>query len=169
MTNMTKYKRLTLSFVVETPPQWKAFTTEYPTQYECSLPNKRTILTPTRWRLMCAIQREVSTLAKYKRDPKGNDHWRLLFTEWGLQAGDCEDIALTKRAMLLVAGFPMGAVWPVICKKTRLDEPHVVTVVSTLEKDYVMDITPNWVHDARDSTLEWLTAYDGAHWRVATM
>lgn len=120
-----------------------------------------------RWRLMCAIQREVSTLAKYKRDPKGNDHWRLLFTEWGLTAGDCEDIALTKRAMLLEAGFPIGAVWPVICKWRG--EPHVVTVVSTQKKDYVMDITPNWVHDVRDSQLEWLSAYDGECWRVASL
>jgi predicted transglutaminase-like cysteine proteinase len=103
---------------------------------------------------------------RYVRDPEGNDHWKLLLAKRG-NKGDCEDFALTKRALLLEAGFPVGAVWPVICMER--DVPHMVTVVSTTKADYVMDFGwHNWVYDVTDSTLKWLSAYDGQFWRLVS-
>ncbi|KKK68277.1 hypothetical protein LCGC14_2945660, partial [marine sediment metagenome] len=51
------------------------------------------------------------------------------------------------------------------------EEPHMVTVVATRDVDYVMDLKGgrDWVHDVRDSPLEWISAYDGEAWRIATM
>jgi len=163
-------KRLGLSFQTDTPPQWERFIKEYtghPFQYGATFPYERIDLTDVRWRLMCAIQREVGELIRYKHDSAGNDHWQIFLKEWGV-SGDCEDFALTKRMLLLEAGFPMGAVWPVLCKKDGAG--HMVTVVSTTEKDFVMDIEPyNWIHDAEGSKVEWISAYDGKQWRLCSL
>lgn len=163
-------KRLVLSFQTDTPPQWERFIKEYsgyPFQYDTSIPYERMALTDAKWRLMCAIQREVGMLIRYKHDPEGNDHWQIFLKEWGV-GGDCEDFALTKRTLLLQAGFPAGAVWPVLCKRGGIG--HMVTVVSTTEKDFVMDIEPyNWVYGAEGSKLEWISAYDGKQWRLCSL
>ncbi len=163
-------KRLVLTFQTDTPPQWERFIKEYtgpPFQYDASFPYEQITISDTRFRLMCAIQREVGELIRYRRDEKGNDHWQIQLSEWGVY-GDCEDFALTKRALLLEAGFPRGAVWPVLCKRDGVG--HMVTVVSSTNKDYVMDIDPyNWVHDAESSKVEWLSAYDGEKWRLCSL
>lgn len=166
----TVTKRLVLSFQTSTPPQWERFIKEYPGhpfQYDASFPAERIALTDLRWRLMCAIQREVGMLIQYRRDPVGNDHWQILLNKWGI-AGDCEDFALTKRALLLEAGFAMGTVWPVLCKKEGVG--HMITVVSTTKQDFVMDIgTRNWIHSVVESPVEWLSAYDGKQWRLCSL
>jgi predicted transglutaminase-like cysteine proteinase len=169
-------KRLALLFRADTPPQWKKFIEKYPMQHDCPFPAERVILTGIRWRLMCAIQREVNLSIRYRRDPKGSDRWRILLNEWGA-FGDCEDYALTKRALLIEAGLPMGAVWPALCLKasrrvsssiTR-GEGHMVTVVSTVEKDFVMDFAPSWIHDITTSLLDWKAIYDGQQWRLVSL
>ncbi len=163
---MTDKLRLTLTFGAATPPQWERFTKEYATQYDQAFPDKRMVLTDARWMLMCAVQREVNTRIQYKSDPKGNDLWKVLLKR-GVLFGDCEDYALTKRALLVEAGFPMGAVWPVICMRGK--QPHMVTVVRTGNGDYVLDQgQPDWIHDVTDSKLTWLSAYDGKNWRHVT-
>ncbi len=175
---MTDKLRLRLTFGTKTPPQWERFTKEYATQYDQAFPNKRMVLTDARWSLMCAIQREVNTRTRYKPDPGGSDHWEVLLNMYpDALVGDCEDYALTKRLLLIEAGFPMGSVWPVICKRpthrasTSLIHgvPHMVTVVSTKHADYVLDqAQPDWIHDVTESKLIWLSAYDGKWWRHAT-
>ncbi len=166
----TKTKRLVLSFQTDTPPQWERFIKEYtghPFQYDTTFPDQQIILTDVHWRLMCAIQREVGMLIRYKSDPVGNDHWEIQHTNWGV-TGDCEDFALTKRMLLLEAGFPMGAVWPVLCKRDGVG--HMVTVVSTTKKDFVMDIEPHdWIYDVAIAKVEWLSAYDGQQWRLCSL
>ena len=154
--------RLALTFQTRTPPQWEKFIKEYPTLYDRAFPDRRIEKTPARWRLMCAIQREVNRSIRYVRDAAGSDHWNVLYDGGN---GDCEEYALTKWALLLEAGFPMGAVWPVLCMKGGIG--HMVTVVVTREVDYVLDIEPHgWIHDAVSSTLGWLSAYDGESWRL---
>lgn len=169
MTN-NKQKRLVLSFVAPTPPQWEKFLKKVPYNLQRSalFPAERTTISDARWRLMCAIQRDINTIVQYKRDPKGNDNWSLLIGRSVTLVGDCEDYVLTKWALMIEAGFPMGSVWPTICKKAGVG--HMVLVVSGTYVDYVMDINPHdWVHEVGTSNLEWLTAYDGAQWRFCSV
>ena len=165
--------RLKLSFGTKTPPQWDKFIQEFPGQDNPGNSPHSFTRTDVRWRLMCAVQREINTIVQYKHDEEGSDHWKLVLdrdaTKPGALEGDCEDFGLTKRALLIAAGFPMGALWPVVC--TKGDVGHMVLVVITKDVDYVLDLPGglDWVHDVTDSKLKWLSAYDGHSWRLAAL
>ncbi len=127
---------------------------------------KHLVYTETRWRLICAIQREVNTLLTYKREPKGSDHWKIILGPYGAKA-DCEDYALTKWTLLLAAGFPPNSLWPILCVKNK--QPHMCLVISFESQDYVMDLSPNWIISVDKVPYKWLAAYDGHNWRGVSL
>jgi predicted transglutaminase-like cysteine proteinase len=102
---------MTLGFRVQDPPQWLDFLERHPDQAA----GERVSLfhAPTFIDDLIRINREVNDHCPYRPDPAGNDNWRLL--EDG-EAGDCEDLALTKRARLAARGWPMGILRPGICR-----------------------------------------------------
>ncbi len=168
MTEVTeaRTKRLVMSFRAAVPPQWTRFVKEYPLPQQCdaTFPGERVIYTALRWRLMCAVQREVNEIMDYKHDVDG-DHWQIM-VEGG--KGDCEDFALTKRTLLIEAGFPPGCLWPVMCKKG--DDGHMILVVATSIGDYVLDAIPDWIFHAHEATdTKWLSAFDGKSWRLISL
>ncbi len=160
-------KRLVMSFRAAVPPQWTRFVEEYPLPQQCdtTFPGERVIYTNLRWRLMCAVQREINEIMAYTGDSDG-DHWQIML-DGG--KGDCEDYALTKRTLLIEAGFPPGCLWPVMCKKDA--KGHMVLVVATSTADFVLDFDPDWITKAheRQVDLKWLSAFDGMGWRLISL
>jgi predicted transglutaminase-like cysteine proteinase len=64
---------------------------------------------------------------------KNADVWEV-----GAARGDCEDFALTKRALLQEIGFPSSAVLVAVGRLPR-GQMHAVLVVRTTEGDFVLD------------------------------
>lgn len=77
------------------------------------------------------INTAVNALIRPKRD--ATEQWSL-----NPSAGDCEDFALTKRARLIRAGFPAGALRMAEVTTGR-GERHAVLIVKTTAGEYVLD------------------------------
>lgn len=91
--------------------------------------------------LVAAIHNTVNNLCEYKRDEIGRDIWKM-FSYFG-DSGDCEDFVLTKRALLIHAGIPVGCLQPMVCSIKRTGEQHMVLLIKEKSKDYVLDLHPN--------------------------
>jgi predicted transglutaminase-like cysteine proteinase len=75
--------------------------------------------------------------------------------------GDCEDMAITKRAMLHQAGIPLHKLRIAIGKNAR-GELHAVLLVLTDKGDLVLDSPEFEIRDWRKARLTWLTRQDGS-------
>jgi predicted transglutaminase-like cysteine proteinase len=62
-----------------------------------------------------------------------SDYWSV-----GGSRGDCEEFALTKKAVLLAQGWPSAAL-PLALVKTPSGGPHLVLIAKTDEGDMVLD------------------------------
>lgn len=157
---------LNLTFKHVEPPQWKRFIEEYPTQYQPdAISNRMVEMTPIRYRLMCAVQRDVNAVVRYKHDEAGNDYWKLVY-DFPYE-GDCEDFALTKRAMLLEAGFPYHSLWPTICTKHQKD--HMVLIVHCDTYDLVLDNGISMpARSVNHVPYTWRAVFDGNVWRMVS-
>ena len=83
------------------------------------------------------INRKVNTLIGYRADR--GDHWSSL-TETALRgAGDCEDYALAKRALLVAAGFDESQIQFIVLKETRRQIYHAVIAVHIDGARYILD------------------------------
>lgn len=69
--------------------------------------------------------------------------------------GDCEDYALTKRHMLLKAGWPSSALLIAVAR-TAEGEGHAVLVVRTSVGDVVLDNLNARIRSSSDSGLHWV-------------
>ncbi len=159
---------LKLSFATKTPPQWERFIEEYPDQVQPDkISNREVVMTPLKYRLMCAVQRDINTVCRYKHDEAGNDHWKLIH-DFPYE-GDCEDFALTKRAMLLEAGFSYYSLWPMICKLDTLD--HMVLIVHSDICDYILDQGGGApvMRLVNKVPHIWRVAFNGWSWRLASI
>lgn len=77
-----------------------------------------------------AINRHVNATIAPRLDTA--DIWKL-----NPRAGDCEDYALTKRAALIRAGYPAGALRIAIGRSGN--ENHAVLIVMTITGKFVLD------------------------------
>lgn len=88
--------------------------------------------------------------------------------EWAVNAssGDCEDYALTKRAALIGAGLPAGAL-RIAAATTRSGVGHAVLVVRTDQGDLVLDNLTGSIKPANQTGLRWvaMTNADGRSWK----
>jgi predicted transglutaminase-like cysteine proteinase len=83
------------------------------------------------------INRQVNAAIQPVTDP---DHWGLE-DQWDYPLdgkGDCEDYALLKRKLLMVAGLPRQALLMTVVRD-RHGEGHAVLTVKTDRGDYVLD------------------------------
>lgn len=78
------------------------------------------------------VNREVNASMRPQRESGTKDVWKI-----GGGSGDCEDYALTKRAMLLRKGFPSSAL--LMAAVENRGEGHAVLVVRTSRGDFVLD------------------------------
>ena len=99
-------------------------------------------LTADKWKLLEAAQRIVNDMAVFVQEEEGQDEFRVL-THPG-QKGDCEDLALTKRDLLIQMGLNPGALRLTQCR-LRSDrfslpegEGHAVLTVETDRGTWVM-------------------------------
>jgi predicted transglutaminase-like cysteine proteinase len=75
--------------------------------------------------------------------------------------GDCEDMAITKRAMLHHAGIPLHNLRIAIGKNAR-GELHAVLLVVTDKGDLVLDSPDSKIRDWREARMTWLKRQDGS-------
>lgn len=146
-------------FRVQTPPQWIDFLERYPDQAATSA--ARVDLTAPRLRELLQVSAHVRKDCAYKRDPAGNDNWRIMLDG---QEGDCEDSVLTVLARLVALGWPIGALRPAICT-TQKGEGHMVLCIHTKGQGvYVRDNRFNHIAPWAELPYEWLARLDGQHW-----
>lgn len=69
--------------------------------------------------------------------------------------GDCDDYALTKRAELVKADIPSGALRMAICK-TEKGEGHAVLIVVTDKGEYVLDNRRNDIRKRSATGYKWI-------------
>jgi predicted transglutaminase-like cysteine proteinase len=95
--------------------------------------------------------------------PRGDrrDEWVV-----DVSSGDCEDYALTKRAALIRAGLPAGAL-RIAAATTRSGIGHAVLVVRTDQGDLVLDNLTGTIKPANQTGLNWvaMTSADGRSWK----
>lgn len=81
---------------------------------------------------LASVNRSVNSSMRPRRDG-GTDRWAV-----GVQTGDCEDFALTKRARLIAAGWPSSALSMTVVR-THSGEGHAVLSVHTSQGTLVLD------------------------------
>jgi predicted transglutaminase-like cysteine proteinase len=95
--------------------------------------------------------------------PRGDrrDEWAI-----NVSSGDCEDYALTKRAALIRAGLPAGAL-RIAAATTRSGVGHAVLVVRTDQGDLVLDNLTGTIKPSNQTGLRWvaMTNADGRSWK----
>lgn len=89
--------------------------------------------TPVLLDLLSRVQRKVNASITSRPEPPGRDLWRA-----DAETGDCEDYALAKRALLLAAGLPAGAV-RLATATSPWGELHAVLTVDTDRGTLVLD------------------------------
>jgi predicted transglutaminase-like cysteine proteinase len=101
-------------------------------------------LTPKLQRQLASVNARVNSRMKGVVD-KGSDKWAI-----GGKSGDCEDFALTKRAMLIAAGWPSRALSMTVVK-TAWGEGHAVLSVHTSSGTMVLDNLARTVKPLRNA------------------
>lgn len=93
------------------------------------------------------VNLRVNGSIRPSREP--GDRWQI-----NVAVGDCEDFALTKRAQLIAAGLPVGAL-RIAVGRTRQGEGHAVLVVRTDKGDFVLDNRFNSVRPLSLARMTW--------------
>ncbi len=81
--------------------------------------------------LASRVNAEINARVSYR--PDSGDRW-----EPATLVGDCEDYALAKRARLIAAGWPEGALRLALCR-TEIGEAHLVLTIDTEAGTFVLD------------------------------
>jgi predicted transglutaminase-like cysteine proteinase len=150
------------------PAPWIEFCRRNGPRSACGASPTRVAMTPARWAQLQDLQRRVTNGVIQRPDPIGlGDRWQLL--EPG-GAGDCEDIALTKRDALIDLGWPAGALRPAICyargQPIGGGEMHLVLTVDTDTGTWVMGNLTDEIRSWRDSDCAvWVMRESGGGWR----
>jgi predicted transglutaminase-like cysteine proteinase len=109
--------------------------------------------TPKVLRLLSRVSFQVNHEIKCMSDKE--QYSREEFWEYPHSGfGDCEDIALEKRARLVALGFPRGALRLAIGHHKKLLVAHALLLVETSRGTYVLD------HPSNDVALWYLTPYN---------
>lgn len=133
-----------VGWLLAPPDGWAAFCAESP--LECTkdgVPSKtdRVHLTDAAWVKLKEVNIWVNDAIRPMSD---RTHWGVE-EKWSLPSdgwGDCEDLALLKRKMLVEAGWPRSALLITVVRD-RKDELHVVLTARTDHGEFVLD-SENW-------------------------
>jgi predicted transglutaminase-like cysteine proteinase len=128
-------------------PAWIAFCRQMPD--ECAHdPSEPAVITlnPETWKLLVDINERVNAMILPVTD---QDHWgvadRWDYPDDGI--GDCEDIQILKRRMLIQAGLPRRALRMTVVID-ELGAGHAVLMARTNRGDYILD-------NKRAAVLSW--------------
>lgn len=131
-----------LPYETEINGKWHWFCQTEPRQCEPSA-SKMVGLTPDLLADLNRINRGVNR-APYKGERV--DRWQIIYQ--GMEGGDCEDYALTKRALLIAAGYPAHALRLAVVDGGNKYRRHAVLVVVTDAGDLVLDNERGHIEDA---------------------
>lgn len=150
------------------PITWLRFCQRNPSRHLCAAPPARVRLDRAGWETLVAVQRQVNRGVVQRPDPVGvGDEWTILAPG---EAGDCEDIALTKRDILIHDhGWPAGALRPAICYAhgQRRGGPalHAVLTVDTDAGTFVLgNLTDSVAPIDGSECRDWVMRSAGADW-----
>lgn len=134
------------------------------------------LVPPTGWVLYCQdnqadpgcadysylerINDYVNGIIVYEPEPIGKEIWRSL-PHGGY--GDCEDYAITKRALILKAGFSPERLHLATCVMPS-SEAHVVLIVEIGQRWVVLDNANEKVRPFEDVPYRWLAVQFGDKW-----
>ena len=151
---------MTLGFGVADPPQWESFLEREPD--ESAAADFEIELSAELLEDLILANRTVNDNCPYKPDPAGNDTWRVLAPG---EAGDCEDLALTKRAMMTTENWPAGGLRPAICR-TDAGERHMVLLIFTTAGVYVADNRFDHIAPWKGLPYKWESVLCSTGWRL---
>ncbi len=92
-----------------------------------------------------------------------SDYWTV-----ATATGDCEDIALAKRAALIGAGWPPAALWLAIGRDSE-GQAHVVLILRADKGDLVLDNRTDRITLWHHAPLRWIARQvpgDSRYWRL---
>ncbi len=129
------------------PFGWEDFCRHHPAECGTGLLEPLDVeLTPEKLKLLEGIHKRVNAGIKPVPDM---EHWGVI-DRWNYPSdgkGDCEDIALFKRRLLIEEGFPRQALLMTVVKDER-NEGHAVLTVKTTAGEFVLD-------NMNDEVLPW--------------
>ena len=122
----------------EPTPAWVSFCERLPAECAIDLSEPEVIsLTPDLWRTLATVNEQVSTTIQPLSD---QEHWGVV-DRWDYPDdgyGDCEDIQLLKRKLLIEAGLPRRALlMTVVLDEVRAG--HAVLMARTDRGDFILD------------------------------
>jgi predicted transglutaminase-like cysteine proteinase len=115
------------------PIGWLRLCARQPGECLPAVAETRVAMTKERWMTLAGINEQVNRRFRQVSDPAGQDDWRAD----AVARGDCEDMALAKRRLLLAEGWPRGALRLVVALVEG--EHHLVLAVETTEGTLVLD------------------------------
>lgn len=120
-------------------------------QQDCQPSAGKTLmaLDTARHKELLRVNAMVNRTIKARNDNTSNDVWSA-----DVAAGDCEDFALTKRRMLIRAGWPAPSLRLAVAR-TGTGEGHAVLVVKTSRGDLVLDNRSNRIRRWNQTDLTW--------------
>ncbi|MEO1249350.1 MAG: transglutaminase-like cysteine peptidase [Pseudomonadota bacterium] len=148
------------------PRPWLDFCRSDPSRTQCAHEPATVEMTGARLHQLMAAQAMVHQSTEQRPDAvELGDRWELI--EHG-QAGDCEDMALTKRDILMTWGWPAGALRPAICvinQDSAGSQLHAVLTVDTTAGTYVLGNLVDGVTTMDNSECaQWVMRSNGVHW-----
>lgn len=148
------------------PRPWLEFCREDPSRTQCTNEPTTVEMTAGRFHQLMAAQDMVHRTTHQRPDAvEMGDRWELI--DRG-RAGDCEDMALTKRDILMTWGWPAGALRPAICvinQESSGSQLHAVLTVDTTAGTYVLGNLVDGVTTMDNSECsEWVMRSNGIHW-----
>src|SRR3954454_13113142 len=131
----------------EPAPAWVSFCERLPAECAIHVSEPEVIsLTPDLWRMLTTINEQVNTTIQPLSD---QEHWGVV-DRWDYPDdgyGDCEDIQLLKRKLLIEEGLPRRALrMTVVLDQARAG--HAVLMARTDRGDFILD-------NQRSSVLPW--------------
>ena len=117
-------------------------------------------LTPDRKQELQAVNSGINRAIKPKSDEAKTDTWSV-----DVEAGDCEDYALTKRKHLIALGWSPRAL-RIAVAKTSSGEGHAVLVVKTSAADLVLDNRTAAIREWNKTDLNWIMIQSGENPRL---
>lgn len=113
------------------------FCRRYPAECAMTTPHgARVTLTPAAWNALVKVNATINLRITAATDEEV--YGRAEFWEFPDTYGDCEDIALLKRAILIEDGWPAGALLITVVRQPN-GEGHAVLTVLTDRGDLILD------------------------------
>lgn len=145
---------------VPPPAGFVAFCVREPSQCASGPPQAPIRLDAQTWTMLETVNDRVNnaTVRKTDKDNHGiHEHWAIIRNSHG----DCDDMAVTKRALLYKDGLPLFDLRLAVVLTPR-DQRHAVLTVITDRGDLVLDSLNSAILPWQDTSYTWVARQDGS-------